>query len=72
MAIATKRPAGLSDQQLVEVLELVKGADSVELKLAEMKTAGPRTGGRSRSARTDRIARCHRCDRICVICVICG
>ena len=33
MAIATKRPAGLSDQQLVEVLELVKGADSVELKL---------------------------------------
>ena len=33
MAIATKRPARLSDRQLAEVLELVKGADSVELKL---------------------------------------
>ena len=33
MATAMKRPARLSDQQLGEVLELVKGADSVELKL---------------------------------------
>ncbi len=33
MATATKRPARLSDQQLAEVLELVKGADTVELKL---------------------------------------
>jgi hypothetical protein len=33
MATATKRPARLSDQQLAEVLELVKDADSVELKL---------------------------------------
>ena len=33
MATATKRPARLSDQELAEVLELVKDADSVELKL---------------------------------------
>ena len=33
MATATKRPARLSDEQLAEVLELVKGADTVELKL---------------------------------------
>ena len=33
MATATKRPERLSDQQLAEVLELVKDADSVELKL---------------------------------------
>jgi hypothetical protein len=33
MATATKRNARLSDEQLGELLELVKGADSVELKL---------------------------------------
>ncbi len=33
MATATKRTVRLSDQQLGEALELVKGADSVELKL---------------------------------------
>ena len=33
MATATKQTSGLSNEQLIEVLELVKGADSVELKL---------------------------------------
>ena len=33
MATATKPTSGLSNEQLIEVLELVKGADSVELKL---------------------------------------
>jgi hypothetical protein len=33
MATATTEPARLTDEQLGEVLELVKGADSVELKL---------------------------------------
>jgi hypothetical protein len=33
MSTATMSPARLTDEQLGEVLELVKGADSVELKL---------------------------------------
>ena len=33
MATATRTTPGLSDDQMIEVLELVKGADSVELKL---------------------------------------
>ena len=33
MATATKSPTRLTDEQLSEVLELVKGADTVELKL---------------------------------------
>ena len=33
MATTTRKPARLTDEQLGEVLELVKGADSVELKL---------------------------------------
>ncbi len=33
MATATRSTSGLSNEQLIEVLELVKGADSVELKL---------------------------------------
>ena len=45
MATATKTPAGLSDEQLGEVLALVKGADSVELKLTV-----PDSGQRSTAA----------------------
>ncbi len=45
MATATKTPAGLSDEQLGEVLALVKGADSVELKLTV-----PESGQRSTAA----------------------
>ena len=45
MATATKQTSGLSNDQLIEVLELVKGADSVELKLTV-----PESGHRSTAA----------------------
>ena len=45
MATATTSTSGLSNDQLIEVLELIKGADSVELKLTV-----PESGQRSTAA----------------------
>ena len=38
MAGPTAQPAGLTNEQLVEVLALMKGADTVELKLTVPET----------------------------------
>jgi hypothetical protein len=47
MATTTMSPARLTDEQLREVLELVKGSDSVELKLTV-----PESSQRSKMGRT--------------------
>ena len=49
----------LSDQDLLKVMELVRGADSVELKPRSTRAPGPTPRGRSASIRsTHRCARC--------------
>ena len=54
MATATKQTSRLSNEQLIEVLELVKGADSVELKLTDPRVESALDRGRAR----DGSARC--------------